>query len=197
MRQRFLRLLICTICRLITCSSNSIWHILRPSFRIEIFLLTLRNIAVGVSPVLEYLVQRVFHYLMNLKNNMTMNRKSSNCFWRTNLSHMLMHIIPSHGPILAYTTIKRLHRRVYLDVLVELHGVEEDLVAAVARVGLGRVVVVVDVVRELELVREDLAALVAHAGGPGGIVDGTEVENGVVLSGMLGTCCAGSLPVKL
>ena len=99
---------------------------------------------------------------------------------------MLMDVIPPHGPVLAYTTIKRLHRRVDLDVLVELHGVEEDLVAAVAGVGLGRVVVVVDVVGELELVGEDLAALVAHARGPRGIVDGTEVENGYSLSRALG-----------
>ena len=117
-----------------------------------------------------------------------MNKKSSikYCFKRTDLSHMLMHIIPPHGPVLAYTTIKRLHRRVYLDVLVELHGVEEDLVAAVAGVGLGRVVVVVDVVGELELVGEDLAALVAHARSSGGIVDGTEIGNGYSLFGDVG-----------
>ena len=76
---------------------------------------------------------------------------------------MLVHVVPSHCPVLAYPAVERLDRGMDLNMFVELHRVLEDLLATVTRVRLGAVVVVVDVVTKLEFVGEHLSARVTNA----------------------------------
>ena len=79
------------------------------------------------------------------------------------LPDVLLDIVFPHGSVAAELAEKRLDRGVNLDVFIESHRIVEDFVTGMARVGTGRVVVMIDVVIQFDFVREEFATLVTNA----------------------------------
>ena len=83
------------------------------------------SVTVPVFSILMHMLLRILHFM--------------------HLSNMLPNIIFPDSPITAKRTIKRLRRRMHLNMLVKIHRIEKHFITGMTRILSGSIVMMIDV----------------------------------------------------